>query len=59
MAIRKIAKMGNPVLHQVAAPVDDPTDPEIARLAGERGISALEHYPTLQGHLMGQSGSFG
>ena len=35
MAIRKIAKMGNPVLHQVAAPVDDPTDPEVARLAAD------------------------
>jgi peptide deformylase len=33
MAIRKIARMGNPVLYAVAAPVADPTDPEVARLA--------------------------
>ena len=35
MAILKIAKMGHPVLRRVAASVDDPTDPEIARLAAE------------------------
>ena len=33
MAIRKIARMGNPVLYEVAQPVTDPTDPEVARLA--------------------------
>jgi peptide deformylase len=33
MAIRKIARMGNPVLSRVAPPIDDPTDPEVARLA--------------------------
>jgi len=33
MAILRIAKMGNPVLLEKAAPVDDPTAPEIARLA--------------------------
>lgn len=33
MAIRKIARMGNPVLYEMAAPVADPTDPEVARLA--------------------------
>jgi peptide deformylase len=33
MAIRKIARMGNPVLNRVAAKVADPGDPEIARLA--------------------------
>lgn len=33
MAIRRIARMGNPVLNRVAAPVADPTDPEIVRLA--------------------------
>ena len=33
MAIRKIARMGNPVLNWVAAKVADPGDPEIARLA--------------------------
>jgi peptide deformylase len=32
MAILKIARMGHPVLKQVAAPVDDPTAPEIGRL---------------------------
>ena len=35
MAIRKIARMGNPVLNWVAAKVADPCDPEIARLAGD------------------------
>jgi peptide deformylase len=33
MAVLRIAKMGNPALLQKAAPVDDPTAPEIARLA--------------------------
>lgn len=33
MAILKIAKMGHPVLRRAAARVDDPTAPEIARLA--------------------------
>ena len=33
MAVLRIAKMGNPVLLQKSAPVDDPTAPEIARLA--------------------------
>ena len=32
MAILKIARMGHPVLRQVAAPVRDPTAPEIQRL---------------------------
>jgi len=35
MAIRKIARMGNPVLYRIAEPVADPTDPEIARLAAD------------------------
>ena len=33
MAVLRIAKMGNPVLLKKAAPVDDPTAPEIRRLA--------------------------
>ena len=33
MAVLRIAKMGNPVLLQKSAPVEDPTAPEIARLA--------------------------
>jgi peptide deformylase len=33
MAILTIAKMGHPVLRRVAAKVDDPTDPEIVRVA--------------------------
>ena len=33
MSILTIAKMGHPVLQRIAAKVDDPTDPEIARLA--------------------------
>lgn len=33
MAILRIAKMGNPILLQKAAPIPDPTAPEIRRLA--------------------------
>ncbi|MDP6707175.1 MAG: peptide deformylase [Alphaproteobacteria bacterium] len=33
MAIRKIARMGNPILYRVAEPIADPCDPEVARLA--------------------------
>jgi peptide deformylase len=50
MALLKIARMGNPTLRAVAAPVDDPTAPEIWRLvedmletmedAGGTGIAA-------------------
>ena len=35
MALLKIARMGHPVLLTVAAPVPDPTDPEIRRLAAD------------------------
>ena len=35
MAVLRIAKMGNPVLLQKAAPVKDPTAPEIRRLAAD------------------------
>src|ERR1700748_691571 len=35
MAILKIARMGHPVLSQVARPVSDPTDPEIRRLVND------------------------
>src|ERR1700759_5334253 len=35
MAILKIARMGHPVLDQVARPVADPTDPEIRRLVND------------------------
>ncbi len=35
MAIRQVAKMGHPILRRVAAPVEDPTDPEVARLAAD------------------------
>lgn len=35
MAILKIARMGHPVLHRVADPVPDPTDPDIARLVAD------------------------
>jgi peptide deformylase len=35
MAILKIARMGHPVLRQPAAPVADPTAPEIARLVAD------------------------
>jgi len=35
MAVLRIAKMGNPVLMQKAAPVEDPSAPEIRRLAAD------------------------
>lgn len=35
MALLKIARMGHPVLRTVAAPVPDPTAPEIRRLAAD------------------------
>src|SRR5262249_56150460 len=35
MAVLRIAKMGNPILQQVAAPVADPTAPEIRQLAAD------------------------
>jgi peptide deformylase len=35
MAILKIARMGHPVLLQKAAPVSDPTAPEIRRLIAD------------------------
>ena len=35
MAILKIARMGHPVLHRVADPVEDPTTPEIRRLVAD------------------------
>jgi peptide deformylase len=35
MAVLRIAKMGNPILMQVAAPVEDPTAPQIRRLAAD------------------------
>ncbi|MPZ10599.1 MAG: peptide deformylase [Kiloniellaceae bacterium] len=56
MAILKIARMGHPVLRQTAAPVADPTGPEIRRLvrdmletmedAGGTGLAAPQvHVP--------------
>ena len=42
MTIRRIAKMGHPVLRKPAAPVADPTDPEVARLAADMR-DTLEH----------------
>lgn len=35
MAVLRIAKMGNPILARVAEPVEDPTAPEIRRLAAD------------------------
>ena len=35
MAILKIARMGHPVLRQVASPIDDPGAPEISRLVAD------------------------
>ena len=35
MAILKIARMGHPILSRIAAPVKDPTAPEIKRLVAD------------------------
>ncbi len=35
MTLLNITRMGNPVLRTVALPVEDPTDPEVARLAAD------------------------
>ena len=35
MAVLRIARMGNPVLSQIATPVEDPTAPEIRKLAAD------------------------
>jgi peptide deformylase len=58
MPIRKIARMGHPILKEVAAPVADPTAPEIALLArdlmdtcedvGGNGIAAPQIYEPLR-----------
>jgi len=58
MAIRKIARMGHPVLKRVAMPVSDPGAPEIARLVddlidtggdiGANGIAAPQIYEPLR-----------
>ena len=58
MAVRRIAQMGNPILSQIAKPIDDPTDPEIARLAedmkdtlidiGGSGIAAPQVFESLR-----------
>ena len=54
MAIRKIARMGHPILRGIAQPIEDPSSPEIARLArdlidtcedvGGNGIAAPQIY---------------
>ncbi len=58
MAVRKVAAMGNPILYRIAEHVTDPTDPEIARLAGDMkdtlidiggsGIAAPQIYESLR-----------
>jgi len=35
MAVLRIARMGNPVLSRVAAPVENPSAPEIRKLAAD------------------------
>lgn len=42
MAILSIARMGHPVLRGIAERVEEPTDPEIARLAADMR-NTLEH----------------
>lgn len=58
MAIRETAMMGHPVLTRPAAPVDDPTDPAVARLAtdmrdtlesiGVNGLAAPQVFESLR-----------
>ena len=58
VAIRKIARMGHPVLKQVAEPVADPGVPEVAQLArdlidtcedvGGNGIAAPQVHEPLR-----------
>ena len=42
MAILKIARMGHPVLLQVAEPVEDPTAPEIRRLVADMAETMID-----------------
>lgn len=42
MAILKIARLGHPVLLARAAPVEDPTSPEIARLVADMAETMLD-----------------
>lgn len=58
MAIRKIARMGHAILKEVCTPIEDPTSPEIARLAtdlietcedvGGNGIAAPQVHEPLR-----------
>ncbi len=58
MTIRKIARMGHPVLRKTAVPVNDPLDPEIQRLIGDMietmidangaGLAAPQVYESLR-----------
>ncbi len=58
MAVRKIARMGNPVLGMIAEAILDPADPEISRLAedmkdtlvdiGGSGIAAPQVFESLR-----------
>ena len=58
MAIRKIARMGHPILRRVAQAIAHPTDPELIRLArdlvdtcedvGGNGIAAPQIYETIR-----------
>ncbi len=42
MAVLKIARMGHPALMGVAAPISDPSDPEIRRLAADMVDTMLD-----------------
>lgn len=58
MTIRKIARMGHPVLRRIAAPITDPRDPEVQRLIGDMvetmidangaGLAAPQVYESLR-----------
>ena len=42
MAILKIARLGHPVLLARAAPVEDPTSPDIARIVADMAETMLD-----------------
>jgi len=42
MAIRRVAQMGNPILHQIAAPIEDPTAQEVVQLAEDMKDTLVE-----------------
>lgn len=43
MAILKIARMGHPILHRVADPIDDPTAPQVAAVVADMLDTLVEY----------------